>query len=72
MEDENKALFAEKPYSYKLLKDKTALIRFKGKDLMSLSGKDYNKLLRVIDLDNQYEVQLFLDKLAKTAKAAGN
>ncbi len=65
MEGDRNPLFDEKPYSYKLQQGKKALLRFRSKDVREISGKDYNKLLRVIALDNVYELQLFLDALAK-------
>lgn len=36
-------LFTEKPFSYKLLKDKTAEIRFRGTPVKTISGKEFNK-----------------------------
>jgi hypothetical protein len=63
MEDQRNILFDEKPFSYKLLKDKKAQIYHKGKAVSLIIGKDYNKLIRVIALDNIYELQLFLAKV---------
>jgi hypothetical protein len=63
MEDRRYILFDEKPFSYKLIKDNKAQVMYKGKIVCTITGKDYNKLLRVIALDNQYELQLFLAKL---------
>ncbi len=68
MEDRRNILFDEIPFSYKILKDKKALIYYKGKNVMTITGKDYNKLQRVIDLDNKYELQLFLAKLTGNFK----
>jgi len=45
------------------LKDKTAEIKCRGKMVKIIAGKDFNKLERVIELDNQFELQLFLSKL---------
>jgi len=56
-------LFTEKPFTFKLLKDKTAEISFKGKQIKTISGKEFNKFERVIALDNQFELQLFLSKI---------
>ena len=67
MVSERNPLFDEKPYSYKLKKGKTAQILFRTENVREVSGKEYNKLLRVIALDNVYELQLFLDKLASQA-----
>jgi len=63
MEDRRNILFDEMPFSFKLIKDKKAVISYKGKVVLTIAGKDYNKLQRVIDLDNKYELQLFLAKL---------
>jgi len=63
MEDKRNILFDEKPFSYKLMKDKKAQISYKGKNISVITGKDYNKLMRVLALDNIYEVQLFLAKI---------
>jgi hypothetical protein len=63
MEDRRNILFEEKPFSCKLIKDNKAQVMYKGKIVSTITGKDYNKLLRVIALDNQYELQLFLAKL---------
>jgi len=68
MEDRRNILFDEMPFSHKLLKDKKALIYFKGKEVLVATGKDYNKLLRVIDMDNKYELQLFLAKITGNFK----
>jgi hypothetical protein len=50
------------PLSYKLLKDKKAFTYYKGEEVFIVSGKDYNKLQRVIDLYNKHEMKLFLLK----------
>lgn len=68
MEDKRNILFDEMPFSYKLVKDKKCLVYYKGKEVMTVAGKDYNKLLRVIDLDNKYEMQLFLAKITGNFK----
>jgi len=44
MEDKRNILFDEIPFSFKLLKDKKALIYYKGKEVFTAVGKDYNKL----------------------------
>ncbi len=69
MEDKRNVLFDEMPFSYKILKDKKALVYYKGKEVLTVTGKDYNKLRRVIDLDNKYEAQLFLAKITGNLKA---
>lgn len=68
MEDKRNILFDEQPFSYKMLKDKKAIIYYKGKEVFTAVGKDYNKLERVIALDNKYELQLFLAKITGNFK----
>lgn len=63
MEDQRDILFNEKPLSYKLLKENKAQILYKGKMVSTIVGKEYNKLKRVIEMDNVYELQLFLAKI---------
>ena len=63
MEDQRDILFNEKPFSYKLLKENKAQILYKGKMVSTIVGKEYNKLKRVIEMDNVYELQLFLAKI---------
>jgi len=60
MPDEN-TLFREKPFSYVLL-DNTAEIRFRGDPINVISEKPYERLLKVIKMDNKSELQLFLMK----------
>jgi hypothetical protein len=62
-EDQRDVLFKEKPFSCKTTKDKKAIVRYRGKEVATLVGKDYNKLSRVLELDNEYELQLFLAKV---------
>ncbi len=68
MEDRRNILFDEMPFSYKLIKDKKAIVYHKGKEVFTASGKDYNKLQRVIVMDNAYELQLFLAKITGNFK----
>jgi len=68
MEDKRNVLFDEMPFSYKLLKDKKASVYHKGKEILTVTDKDYNKLRRVIALDNKYEMQLFLAKITGDLK----
>jgi len=63
MEDRRNILFDEKPFTCKLVKDKKAQVFYRGKPVGTITGKDYNKLVRVIALDNIYELQLFLAKV---------
>jgi len=68
MEDKRNILFDKKPFSYKLLKDKKALLLYNNKEIATITGKDYNKLLRVIDMENVYELQLFIAKITGNFK----
>jgi len=68
MEDRRNILFDEKPFAYKLLKDKKAQISYKQKVVTIITGKEYNKLVRVIAMDNPYELQLFLAKITGNFK----
>ena len=63
MEDQRNILFDEKPFSVKLIKDNKAQIFYKNKIVSIIQGKEYNKLKRVIEMDNIYELQLFLAKI---------
>jgi len=60
MPDEN-TLFPEKPFSYVLLNN-AAEIRFQGKPIQVITGRLYERLLKVIKMDNVSELQLFLMK----------
>ena len=60
MPDEN-TLFRDKPFAY-VLHDVSAEILFQGKPVNVISGKLYEKLLKVIKMDNKSELQLFLMK----------
>jgi hypothetical protein len=68
MEDKRNILYDEMPFTYKLMKDKKALFYYKGSQVFTAVGKDYNKLQRVIDMDNKYEMQLFLAKITGNLK----
>jgi hypothetical protein len=68
MEDRRNILFDEMPFSYKLVKDKKAIVYYKGKEVFTAVSKDYNKLQRVIAMDNAYELQLFLAKITGNFK----
>lgn len=63
MEDKRNILFDEMPLTYKLLKDKKALVYYKVSQIFTATRKDYTKLQRVIDMNNKYELQLFLEMI---------
>jgi len=51
-----------------LIKDKNALLLHNNMVVAIICGKDYNKLLRVIDMDNVYVLQLFISKVTGNLK----
>jgi hypothetical protein len=62
LEDRRNILLEEQPFSYKIIKGDKALISFYGKTIKTIVGKEYNKLIKVIQSANNYEIQLFLAK----------
>ncbi len=63
MEDKRNILKDEPPFSYKLVKDRKALIYWQGKMIKIAKGKSYNQLEKVIASHDAYKVQLFLAKI---------
>lgn len=63
MEDKRNILKEEKPFKYKLLKNEKAQIIHYNKMIKTIVGKDYQKLLKVIEKDDEYQLQLFLAKV---------
>ncbi len=45
-----------------IYKENKAQISYKGKIISTIVGKDYNKLKITIEMDNNYELRLFLVK----------
>jgi hypothetical protein len=68
MEDKRQILREESPFSWKILKNEKAFIYWKGKIIKTISGKDLNKLERLIEYDNDFEIQLFLAKITGNFK----
>ena len=68
MEDRRNILRDEAPFDYRILKDNKAQINYHGKMVKILKGKEYDKLLKVIDTDDAYQVQLFLAKVTGNFK----
>jgi hypothetical protein len=68
MEDGRDLLRNEKPFSYELTKDGKARVFHKGRLAATLVGKTYAKLLKVVELDDDYEVQLYLAKVTGNFK----
>ncbi len=63
MEDKRHILRDEQPFDYKLLKDNKAQIFYNNRMIMLIVGKNYDKLLRHIDADDSYGLQLFMAKV---------
>jgi hypothetical protein len=63
MEDKRNILKDQHPFEYKLIKDEKAQILFKGRVIKILHGKEFNKLQKVINLEDSYQLQLFLAKV---------
>lgn len=67
MEDKRNILKDQKPFDYKLIKNDKAQILFKGRIIKILHGKEFNKLQRRVNLNenlnDSYQLQLFLAKI---------
>ena len=68
LEDKRNILRDDQPFDYKLLKDEKAQIYYNSKLVKLLTGKDYAKLIRVIDEDDSYSLQLFMAKVTGNFK----
>lgn len=60
MRDKRDILKTEKPFSYKKLKGDKAMVYWYGKQIMVISGKKYEKLLKVESKGDDFETQLVL------------
>lgn len=67
-EDERDILKEEQPFSYKLSKDNKALIYWNQKMVMVIKGKKYDQLMKVVQTQTDYEIQLFLAKMTGNFK----
>jgi hypothetical protein len=63
MEDKRDILKNEKPFSWQLLKNDKAFIFWRQKSIKTISGKDLLKFLDLIELNDDYNIQLFLAKV---------
>jgi hypothetical protein len=63
MEDKRDILKNEKPFSWQLLKNDKAFIFCRNKSIKTISGKQLQKLLLLIELEDGYNIQLFLAKV---------
>ena len=68
LEDKRNILRDDQPFDYKLLKDEKAQIYYNSKLVKLLTGKDYAKLIRAIDEDDSYSLQLFMAKVTGNFK----
>ncbi len=68
LEDKRNILRNDLPFDYKLLKDEKAQVFYKNKLVKLLTGNDYAKLIRAIDEDNSYLLQLFMAKVTGNFK----
>jgi hypothetical protein len=63
MEDKRNVLRDEQPFDYKILKDNKAHIFFGNKVIKIVIGKEYEKLIKKIDENDYYDLQLFMAKI---------
>ena len=68
MEDKRNILKDEKPFSYKKCKENKALIFWKNKIIKTIYGKQCEKLEKLTEKDNDYEVQLYLARITGNFK----
>ncbi len=68
MEDKRNILRDEEPFAYKLLKDKKAQIYYRNKMIKLLVGKEFDKLLKAIESEDAYKLQLFMAKVTGNFK----
>ena len=67
-EDKRNILRDEQPFSYKLIKDNKALVYWHQKMVKNIRGKEYNKLILLIEAGDAYEVQMHLAKITGNFK----
>lgn len=63
MEDKRDILRTELPFSFREIKNDKVQIIFKNKCIKILQGKEYWKFQRVLDLEDSFELQLFMAKI---------
>lgn len=68
MEDRRDILRDRKPFSYAIVKGDKARIFYDGKPVSVISGKDFEKLRRAIELGDEYQAQLAMAKLTGNFK----
>ena len=68
MEDKRQVLRAQQPFSYREIKDQKIQVFFHGKLIKILTGREYAKFQRVLDLADTYQTQMFLAKVTGNFK----
>ena len=68
LEDKRNILRDDQPFAYKLLKNEKAQIYYNNKMVKILTRKDCANLIRVIDADDAYSLQLFMAKVTGNFK----
>lgn len=68
MEDKRDILRSQAPFSYKLVRDDTALIFYGNKLIHTAVGKNYQKLIRAIASQDTYTLQLCMAKMTGNFK----
>ncbi len=63
MEDKRNILRIEQPFGYREIKDNKVQIIFNNKLIKTIQGKEFNKFHRILELNNPYELQLFMAKI---------
>ena len=62
MEDKRDILRIGQPFGYQEIKGNKVQISFKNKLIKTIQGKEFNKFQRILDLNDPYELQLFMAK----------
>lgn len=63
MEDKREILRVEQPFGHREIKNGKIQITFHSKMIKTIQGKEYNKFIRILELDDPYELQLFMAKI---------
>jgi len=63
MEDKRNILREQQPFAFREIKEDKVQISFRGKTIKTLHGKEYCKFQRVLDLEDSYQLQLFMAKV---------
>ena len=63
MEDKRDILRTEQPFGYHEIKNNKVQITINNKLIKTIQGKEFNKFQKVLELNNPYELQLFMAKI---------